>query len=92
MAKQRGIKVANQLILKEGNYPESPGGPNVVTRVLKVEKEGRGGQSDVVCEGLVKNNKRSSFKMESELPSQRNYLAHLTPQTFGLCKLGKITF
>lgn len=29
--------------------------------------------------------------MESELQSQRKYLACLTPQTFGLLKLGKAT-
>lgn len=29
--------------------------------------------------------------MQSELPSQRNCLARLTPQTFGMFKLGKRT-
>lgn len=30
--------------------------------------------------------------MESQMPSQRNCLAHLTPQIFGMFELGKITF
>lgn len=32
------------------------------------------------------------LKMEPELPSKRNRLARLIPQTFGMSKQGKITF
>lgn len=36
--------------------------------------------------------KWSYFKMDSELPFQRNCLADLTPQTFVMSKQGKLTF
>lgn len=42
--------------------------------------------------GCEKLDKWSPFKIESELSSQRNSLAHLTPEIFGMFKLGKTNF
>lgn len=39
-----------------------------------------------------KQYKQCHFKMESQSPSQRKCLAHLTPQMFGRFEWGKITF
>lgn len=41
---------------------------------------------------VKKSYKRSHFKMESEVPFQRNCLVHLMPQTSGTLKLDKINF
>lgn len=42
--------------------------------------------------GCEKGYKWSHFKIELEMPSQRNCLASPTPQTFGMFERGKIIF